>query len=118
MFGALANLAVGIFREKKRFKQRWEWFRLIASVAVTSYVAFWGTWGAVGGGLLAEGSDPLTALFAGFFAAALAMSAAVVALWKRSALTKDIPLVSILKVDEKVLEGGFSYTESAKEKKG
>ena len=63
--------------------------------------------------MLASGQHFAVALTGGFFAAALATAAAVLALWKRSTLTRGIPILAPMKVEEEVLKGGWALTVPA-----
>ncbi len=109
---ALSQLIVGVHGIHKNVKLKWAWFRFGSSIAGTAFISFWGTWGVVGGGALASGAEPLLALISGFFAGALTMATAVLALWKRSPLTKGIPIMAPMKVEEELLKDeGFVYTE-------
>ena len=114
MLTALSTIIVGIFGVLKKTEQKWAWFRFGASLFGTAFISFWGTWGAVGGGALAAGAEPLLALISGFFVGALTMATAILALWKRSALTKGIPILAPMKVEEELLKDeGFVYTEKS-----
>ena len=114
----LAQLVAGLYREHREssqiLKQRDEWFRLSLSLFGTAFVTFFGMLGIVGGSTLAAGQPFAVAFFGGFFAACLAMAAAVLALWKRSALTRGIPILAPMKVEKEVLEESWSLTEPAK----
>ena len=112
MLGAISTIIVGIFGVMKKGKRRWAWFRFAMSIFGTAFVSFWGTWGVIGGGALTAGAEPIVALATGFFAGALTMATAVLALWLRSPLTKGIPILAPMKVEENLLdEDGFVYTE-------
>ena len=86
-----------------------KWFRLVASVIITSYVVFAATWGAVtlalwgGGKLLAQilqypelgamnAANIWVALVAGFAAGLLITALTVWNLWRSNPLTKGIPV--------------------------
>ena len=93
-----------------------QWFKLGMSVFGTAFVTFFGMLGIVGGSTLAAGQPFAIAFFAGFFAACATTAAAVLNLWKRSALTRGIPILAPMKVEEKVLQDSWSMTEPAKTK--
>jgi len=117
-----------------------DWFKFSLSLTGTAFVTFLGVWGASGLALLGiQNAVPLSglpaqagigippwpvavamcviALTGGFLAGCLACAAAVLALWKRSPLTRGIPILAPMKVEEKVLQGGFVLTEPAKGEK-
>ena len=113
----LGQIFVGVWDVYKKTKQRERWFRTIASIGGTAFVTFWGTWGFAIETLNAAGFDHWAALVLGFAKAVIAMAAMVLYLWKRNPLTREIPIAAPMKVEEKVLEGGQTFTQSAKEKK-
>lgn len=117
LFTFLAQTIAGLYQAKveadQTVRQREQWFKLSLSLAGTSFVTFWGTWGAAGMSLLASGQAPAAALIGGFFVAALATAAAVLALWKRSALTRGIAILASMRVEEEVLKGNVAITTPA-----
>lgn len=115
--GLIDGMIVGGYRVWKEHKQRKRWFQTVMSIVWTGIISFLGTFGSVGGGMLADGSDPILAAATGTFAGALSAAAMMTFLWKKSPMTKDIPLAVPMPVEEKVLEGGQVYTESAKGEK-
>ena len=115
--GIIDGIITGGFSVYKKHKQRKRWFQTILSIVGTAFVSFWGTLGTVGETLLANDVEPVLALITAFFVACLSMAAMVLYLWKRSPMTKEIPIAAPMAVEEKVLEGGQTFTTSAKEKK-
>jgi len=111
----LGDLIVGLHRTKKLQ----EWGRLVASTGVTAFVAFWGAWGTAIPALHAQGQPPSACLVLGFGVACFVMAVMVAALWKRSPLTKGIPLVLPTRVAEEAAgaapaAGGLEYDPNAK----
>ena len=104
----LAELIVGLYRAHRESGKQMEvaeqWMKLGMSIFGTAFVSFFGVFGIVGGSMLASGQHFAVALTGGFFAAALATAAAVLALWKRSTLTRGIPILAPMKVEEEVLK--------------
>ena len=117
MLGFIGQLLVGGYSVHKKLKQREAWFKTIASIVGTGFVSFWGTLGAVGETLLANDVEPVLALIGAFFAACLAMAAMVLYLWKRSPMTKEIPIVAPMRVEKEVLESEKVYTHPGKGEK-
>jgi len=118
---AISNLIVGLYRAQREssqiIAQRDEWFKLSLSIFGTALVSFMGTLGATGGAALLAGIDPWMALASGFFSACLTTAAAILMLWKRSTLTRGIPILAPMKVEEQVLQGGFALTIPAEPQK-
>lgn len=118
ILGAIATLVAGLYRAKKEgdqiVEQRDQWFKLSLSIFGTAFVTFFGMFGAAGLAALKTGDSPLVSLIIAVFAASGSMAAAVLMLWKYSSLTKGIPILAPTLVEQKVLEGGFAYTEPNK----
>jgi hypothetical protein len=122
---ALAQLVAGLYGAhkvtSKLVEEADDWFKLSLSLFGTGFVCFFGSLGIVGGAAFTAattaGVHPWLAfvisLGGGFFAACLSMAVGVSYLWKRSPLTRGIPLLSPMKVEEKVLEGGYTLTVPA-----
>ena len=99
MFGALVSLVTGYLQARTIAKLGTElgdyadqWFRLVASVLITSYVTFLGTWGITGLSCYADRLNIWTCLVVGFLTALLTTAAIVYNLWTRSPLTKGIAI--------------------------
>lgn len=113
-FTAIASVINGYISTSKHIKQKEAWFRLGMSIFGTSFVSFSFTFGTVAGGALANDVPPLIALAMGVASGAAASAVYVAVLWKRSPLTKGIPIAYPGKVEEAILteqEQGTSYTE-------
>ncbi len=117
IFNAIATVIVGWMSVNKGAKLAEQWFKQGMSIFGTALVSFLGIFGAVGAGALQTGATPWVCLLTALFAASMATAAAVLALWKRSTLTRGIPILSPMQVEQKVLESDFAYTEPLKEKK-
>ena len=118
IFDAMAKVIVGWMQVNKASKLAEEWFKQGMSLFGTAIIAFLGIFGATGLAATQSGHEPWIAFMYALFTASGGTAAAILALWKRSTLTKGIPILSPMSVEQKVLEGGFAYTEpnSAKEK--
>lgn len=114
IFNALAAVIVGWMGVNKGAKLAEAWFEQGMSIFGTAFVAFFGIFGAAGLGALKLGYSPLASLMFALFSGSGAMAAAVLALWKHSALTRGIPILAPMQVEKQVLEGSFALTEPAK----
>lgn len=114
IFNAIATVIVGWMGVNKGAKLAEDWFRQGMSIFGTGIVTFLGIFGASGLGALKLEYAPLTALMFALFTASGATAAAILTLWKWSPLTKGIPILAPMQVEQKVLEGGFAYTEPSK----
>lgn len=116
IFGAISSVIVGWMQVNKASKLAEDWFRQGMSLFGTALVAFLGIFGTAGVAALQSGLEPLPALAYALFAASGGTAAAILALWKRSSLTKGIPILAPMSVEQKVLEGGYVYTEPTSQK--
>ncbi len=117
IFNAIATVIVGWMSVNKGAKLAEDWFRLGMSLFGTAFIWFFGVFGAAGLASLKTGDAPLVALVTGICSGSGAMAVAVLALWKWSSLTKGIPILAPMFLEQKVLETGFAITEPTKEKK-
>jgi len=108
---AIARIIVGVHSTKASIKLKDAWFKFGMSIFGSAFVSFWGTMGATGGVMVASDYDPILALVTAFFAGSFSMAGTILALWKRSSLTKGIPIMAPSIVEEKVLEESYTYTE-------
>lgn len=117
IFSAIATVIVGWMGVNKGAKLAEDWFKQGMSLFGTALVSFFGIFGAAGLAALQAGAAPWVCLLTALFVASGATAAAVLTLWKMSPLTKGIPILAPMQVEQKVLEGGFALTEPTKEKK-
>lgn len=88
-FNALGNILLGYIKAGRAQK----WGKLVASLSISAFVTFWGTWG-LAISTLYSAVGPVGALILGFAAACVAMSTTVLFLWRRHPLTKEL-MVSV-----------------------
>ena len=115
LLGSLSSLIIGLYAANKAVNSGTalaeEWFKFGASIMGTAFVTFNGTWGAAIIAHFSTGSNIWVCLVLGFGEALLATAALVAWLWMRSPLTRGIPIAMPMKVQQEVLNGGFSYIE-------
>lgn len=116
IFNAIATVIVGWMSVNKGAKLAEDWFKQGMSLFGTGIIAFLGIFGSAGLGALKLEYAPLTAFMFALFTASGATAAAILALWKWSPLTKGIPILAPMSVEQQVLEGGFARTEPADSK--
>ena len=99
MLGALVSLVTGYLQARALGKLTTEmgdyldrWFRLVASVIVTSYVTFLGMWGLTGLGMYLKGVSIWISLVFGFLTALLTTALVIYNLWTRNPLTRGIAI--------------------------
>lgn len=121
----ITGLQVGNRAVSEAAKRADDWFKFGMSLFGTVFVTFIGVWGLTTSGLLYPNGGvnvsiaaAVVALIAGFAAGLVSTSAVTLYLWKRSPLTRGIPIAAPMKIEEKVLQGGMVLTEPAENPKG
>ncbi len=114
----LAHFVYGIVRgwivgraEAKAIPDYDKWFRLVASISASSFISFFGIFAVAGGAALANHVPPLTAFVSAIFSGAGAMAISVLYLWRRSPLTRGIPIVIPGEVAKAEIEANKTYIE-------
>jgi len=120
LFGAIAQLVGSLYGahrvSSKVIEQADEWFKLSLSLSGTAMVTFLGIFGTVGAATLASGQTVAVSVAVGLFAGSSATAAAVYGIWRRSSLTKGIPILAPMKVAQDEMQAGTVYLEPKKEK--
>lgn len=102
-FAGIASLINGLI-ESRKINQ---WIRLILSCAASAFVTFFFTFGSAGVAHLQSGMSPsLSAVYA-CFESSVAMAVIVFYVWRKSPLTKDIPISApgdVNEAEQKMLE--------------
>jgi hypothetical protein len=117
MLGALVSLVTGYLQAKALAKVGGkladyvdDWFRLIASVIITTFVTLLFTWGATAVALW-KAVGIWVALGVGFATALVATAAVVYTLWTRSPLTKGIAIAVPSQLARAAEEQNVTITE-------
>jgi hypothetical protein len=118
MLGALVSLVTGYLQAKALAKVGGkladyvdDWFRLIASVLITSFVTFTGMWGLTGIGMYLKGTNVWACLVFGFLTGLLTTALVVYNLWTRNPLTKGIAIAVPSQLAAKAIEQDVTITE-------
>lgn len=111
IFNGIATVIVGWMGVNKGAKLAEDWFQCGMSIFATAFVWFFGVFGAAGLASLKTGDAPLVALTIALCSGSGAMAVAVLALWKINRLTKGIPILAPMFLEQKVLETDSAYTE-------
>ena len=118
MLGALVSLVTGYLQAKAMEKIGGQleayvdaWFRLVASVIITSYVTGLGMWGLTAIGLYVKGVSIWIALGFGFATALLTTALVVYNLWTRNPLTKGISIAIPSQLAQAAVNQNVTITE-------
>lgn len=120
----VAGALVGARASSQVVKQADSWFRLTLGLSGTALVTFLGVFGGTGGAAFTaateKGLDPFACVAlgvgAGLFTASAATAGAIYGIWRRSELTKGIPLFAPVKVAQDEMNASMVYLEPKKEK--
>lgn len=85
-FEGIASFFLGLIKQGKMEK----WYKLAWGCSLAAFLSFWGTWGIVGGNLLAFGHQTGFALASGFFSACVVMAGAVALTIKKQGMWKEL----------------------------
>lgn len=125
MLGTLANLVTGLYAARaahkvahKAVEMADDWFKLTLSLSGTAFITFTGTWGLAIISFYEAGVNIYTTLILGFASALIATSSITLFIWKRSSLTRGIPIAAPMKIEAEVLKGGMVLTEPSAKKGG
>jgi hypothetical protein len=102
-FTGIAALINGLI-ESRKINQ---WIRLLLSCSASGFVTFFFTFGSAGLAHLGAGMRPSLAAIYAFFESCVATSAIVFYVWRRSPLTKDMPISApggVNEAEQKMLE--------------